>query len=47
MIKICKRFNTMDEASAFQDKLYEIYDVVKLVDFPRTSDYGMCVWEVR
>ena len=47
MIKICKRFNNMDEASVFQDKLYGRYDVVRLVDFPRTSDSGMYVWEVR
>ena len=47
MITIKKRFNNMDDASKFQDKLYWRYDIVRLVDFPRSSDYGIYVWEVR
>ena len=44
---IKKVFKNMDEASTFQNKLYEKYNIVRLIDFPRSSDYGLYVWEVQ
>ena len=47
MSVIKKVFNNGDDASKFQNRLYERYDVVRVVDFPRSSEYGLYVWEVK
>ena len=37
----------LEEAEEYQNALYENFNKVKLVDFPKTSDYGVYVWEVE
>jgi hypothetical protein len=45
---IAKMFNTLEEAEDFQNGLYDKYDSVNLINFPRfhPRGEGKYVWEV-
>lgn len=47
MKAITKTFSTMKEAERFQNRLYNKYDEVRLVSFPRFSEHGQYVWRVK
>lgn len=44
---IAKTFDTLRQAERFQSRLYDKYESVRLVLFPRFSEAGKYVWEVR
>ena len=41
-----KKCETLKAAERFQNRLYDQYDSVKLVRFPRYSENGTYAWEV-
>ena len=43
---IANKFKSMKQAERFQERLYRIYDSVKLIAFPMFSEDGMYRWEV-
>jgi hypothetical protein len=47
MKRISKNFLTSVMAEMFQSKLYDKYNHVRLVQFPRSSEEGEYVWEVK
>ena len=47
MQRISKKCKTEEEASKFQEKLYNRWDIVRLIQFPWSSDGGLYVWEVK
>lgn len=46
MKKITKHFDTLAQAERYQNRLYDKYDHVRLIDFPRFSESGTYIWEV-
>jgi hypothetical protein len=46
MKTITKTFATRGEAEAFQNSLYDLYDVVNLVRAPRFTEAGVYEWSV-
>lgn len=47
MTTIIKQFNTLKQAERFHYRLYEQYNHVRLVDWPRWSEKGTYTWEVK
>ena len=47
MKRISKEYETMAQASVYQNRLYNKYDSVKLVEFPHYTEHGTYVWEVE
>lgn len=47
MKRITKIFLTSVMAEMFQSKLYDKYSHVRLIDWPRFTDGGRYVWEVK
>lgn len=46
MKRITKECRTSAQAARYHNALYNKYNQVTLVDFPRFSPQGMYVWEV-
>ena len=46
MKKLIRYCATLAEAERYHARLYNRYDRVRLVEFPRWSDAGNYVWEV-
>ncbi len=46
MKEIVKKGYTLEQAEEFQNELYDIYDTVRLVAFPRFQRVGVYIWEV-
>ena len=44
---IYKEYKTMKAAEKYMNKLYSKYDHVRLVDFPKNSENGIYVFEVK
>lgn len=44
---ITKNFKTLRRAAQYQDRLYERFDFVRLVTFPRFGEAGFYTWEVK
>lgn len=47
MQTITKSYGTLEQAEAYQNRLYSQYDHVRLVRFPRFGEAGQYVWEVK
>ena len=47
MKTIAKHFQTIRQAERYQDRLYNRFDVVRLVRFPLFDEAGSYVWEVQ
>lgn len=47
MKTITKNFTTLKQAERFQNGLYEKYNSVQLVSFPRFEEAGTYVWHVK
>lgn len=47
MTKLAKEYETMTQAGVYQNRLYNKYDSVKLVEFPHYTEHGTYVWEVE
>jgi hypothetical protein len=47
MKRIKKIYKTMKQAESYQNRLYNRYESVRLVSFPRFSEDGEYVWEVK
>lgn len=47
MTRITKSFATLAQAEAYQQSLYNRFDHVQLVNFPRFSEEGQYTWEVK
>ena len=47
MKRITKHFATLKKAEAYQNRLYNRYDHVRLVNWPRFTEEGNYEWEVR
>ena len=43
---IAKQIKTLKQAERYQNRLYNIYDSVKLIAWPRFSETGLYRWEV-
>lgn len=43
---ISKHFASLKKAGAYQERLYNKYDHVKLIGFPSVWDSGIYTWEV-
>jgi hypothetical protein len=46
MKRITKTYKTLKQAERYQNRLYNKYNSVQLVSFPRFSEDGEYVWEV-
>lgn len=46
-MKKIEYYETLLDASARQNSLYDEFDKVRLVDFPCFSENGIYVWEVE
>lgn len=46
MKRITKKYKTLKQAESYQNRLYNRYNTVRLVSFPRFSEEGEYVWEV-
>jgi hypothetical protein len=46
MKRIKKTYKTLKQAERYQNRLYNKYNSVQLVSFPRFSEDGEYVWEV-
>jgi hypothetical protein len=44
MIRITKTYKTLKLAERYQNRLYNKYNSVQLVSFPRFSEEGQYVW---
>lgn len=44
---ITKNFKTLRRAAQYQERLYEKYNFVRLVTFPRFNESGAYTWEVQ
>lgn len=44
---VSKEFKTLAKVCAYQNRLYNKYESVQLVSFPRYAEQGTYVWEVR
>jgi hypothetical protein len=44
---ISKKFESIKKAESYQNRLYGKYNHVKLLTFPRFSESGIYVWEVK
>lgn len=47
MKKIIKCFKTLKDAENYHEKLYNKYNKVQLVDFPRFTEAGIYTWNVE
>ena len=43
---ISKHFDSLKKAGAYQERLYNQYDHVKLIAFPTVWESGVYTWEV-
>jgi len=46
MTTISKRFDTLKQAEGYQNKLYEQYNSVQLIQAPTFSEEGLYIWRV-
>lgn len=46
-MKISKYCKSLKDAEKFQNKLYNSYNNVKLIDFPKFSEGGIYEWNVN
>jgi hypothetical protein len=44
---IYKEYKSMKSAERYMNRLYNEYDYVRLVDFPKGSEKGVYVFEVK
>ena len=44
--RISKQYDNLRKAEIYQNRLYEKYDSVQLIEFPRCTDAGNYVWLV-
>lgn len=47
MKRITKKFKTLKQAERHQNFLYNLYDHVRLIEFPSFSEEGTYTWEVK
>lgn len=47
MKTITKTYKTLKQAESYQNRLYNKYNTVRLVSFPRFSEEGVYVWQVQ
>ena len=47
MKEIRKFYSNLKQAERYQNSLYNKYNEVQLVDFPRFSESGVYVWNVK
>lgn len=46
-MKLSKECKTLRAAERYQNRLYEKYDIVKLIQWPRFGESGNYIWHVE